>query len=730
MAATSSKKTMSPFLSNLRRGIFSNWKLMVLIMVMDFLFLPLLCLNTMKGNSTLYQIQQSASDVIIALQHKLDMYESMLVLNAFCGFVVFLLIIVCALQSFSYLVKKSESDVYFALPLSRNQRFLSDYCSGMICWLLPSLISLLITFCIYQYNIFDVHCNFSEIWKIVLLVQVVKFDLYNIVVFVMQVSGKMQTVLLNAAMIMAGITLLCMGYTELLELFREYYGDTQYQSPLECIVGMPWLVVNSVEYLTNVVTNHFHNTATSLYSSDMLETPEYYAFYGIMHYGEASLYLFIHSAALFVLSWLSHRLRKAESVSKAFPLRVWKFIWQVTAAIAFSCVFCIASEITWQENMVFGFVVAVIALTGIELMIEPNFKKLIPRLVSVIGTSFIGTAAVFLALKSDMFGMGNVPPTQKNLKSIVISHHGSMLETVRIDSPDEWDKMDELYRNSRLPAYSLDAQERNQLVASNVWATEYQCYEVEYCYQDGSRRMLNTNFKQDDMNAFLDALPFEVVYAEKLVCLEKGLADQVKIINAAAELYQSEAGKQITHYIRLTEEQQKQMKEAYIKDLKQIKPSEIDTCVTNWSIHAKNSIKIENDSRYGNYIEANLRLMSEFTNSLNVLKEWGVQLPEVEEFWEEDTVELNYLEAKQLVKSDWFKDAYDVDWLKYANLEEENDTQLFHNLTKEEFAELLPYLGEYNCYYVAEQQPVVYINSYIFLLNAEGQKVLAVMAAK
>lgn len=67
-----------------------------------------------------------------------------ILISIFCLAAAVLCGIIIAVNNFSYLYKKSQVDMIYSLPIKKKFKFLSDYASGLVIYIVPYIVACII----------------------------------------------------------------------------------------------------------------------------------------------------------------------------------------------------------------------------------------------------------------------------------------------------------------------------------------------------------------------------------------------------------------------------------------------------------------------------------------------------------------------------------------------------------------------------------------------------------
>ena len=368
------------------------------------------------------------------LAEKYDTSEIFATLTVFSA-VLSVIFLVCALlagmffaiQSFGYLHKKSITDMYYALPVSTNQRFFADFSSGIIAYFVPMIIgfaatlitALACTGAVAEINemltAYGVGTLQTLVIKAFLLAFAVMLMFYVLSCLVCTLCGQFfetitYTIVING--LIPGIIAIVF-----LVLFSNAYG-VDFSSYAMNIVRMTSPAGVLIYYLCSL------NSSTQLYYTNG-------GIEGVVRWDAILLqiaYILIFTAVYFAVTYLLYRKRRSEDVGKPF---VFSFFYYV---ITFCMVLCVCSIGVINEmaayigsafaSIVFFMIVDAITKRG-------SFKIKTFARAFVTGIVMTGVSIVFVVIcnHSDGFGVVYNIPEADNVKNVTVEFelYGSSL---------------------------------------------------------------------------------------------------------------------------------------------------------------------------------------------------------------------------------------------------------------------------------------------------------------
>ena len=377
-------------------GLQKNSKLFIASIAFEVLSIPVLLLSVLLEES---------SGIAGILSVFLYSFFSFL----FAGIAVILGIPI-ALNSFSYLHKKHESDTYLSFPLSNKQRFFCDYLSGLITYIVPALGSMILSVILsilihikepdeYVFGVGDTdYTIISFVLKIYLFAIICMVMLYTLAVLSAVLCGTLYETLSSTLLINAGIPGMIALITHI--CFNKAPGvDTGYMmlpvlgktSPLGAVISFAYYLDEGIK--------------------DCLSIPTFLW---------TLFWLLAVNALYILLSYKLYTKRKAEHTSKPYAFKLYN-------RILISCLtFAIISIIPAWPGF---FAIPVLIFTAVvNLSFETitnrgfkNFSKSIVRCIVTIGVSVI---IIFVLNNKWAFGASTRVPDVEDVESVTIDFYG------------------------------------------------------------------------------------------------------------------------------------------------------------------------------------------------------------------------------------------------------------------------------------------------------------------
>ncbi len=336
-----------------------------------------------------------------------------------------LLGVIIAIQNFSYLHKKQETDTYMSLPLSDKQRFFGDYFSGLLTYIAPVIISAVFTFITFAIAAAVINANpecgmsiapleYGEhtigwgqlMIEIYLIAIVAMIMLYTIITLACTLCGSLfetivHSFILNGA-IPGMIALLCFVMfnrvpgVDVLKIMLPIMSKT---SPLGAFIG----------YLNY----------TDLMNEAVFLFPFFIKFW---------LWLAVFTVLYVVIAFLAYKKRKAEDVAKPYVFK--SYYYAIISCVTFAV--CAIIPIGFDILLIPMIVVAAVAFLAFELITNRGFKKFGKSLIKCALTITASILLIGILDNGWGFGIGRRVPDADDVESVTIENM-EMVMGVEID---------------------------------------------------------------------------------------------------------------------------------------------------------------------------------------------------------------------------------------------------------------------------------------------------------
>lgn len=306
---------------------------------------------------------------------------------------------IIALSQYSYLYKKTITDMNYALPLSSTQRFFADYLSGFSIYIIIPLISIVLSLGIL--GVGSIFVDMSDLWEFmpeilstVFIVIFAMIQYYTMSVFALTFCGNTFeahfSVLAFAVMIPATIGCVWFAITE------------------TSTFGMVGEAIFTKSIFTS--TNPVGAFSFFVMYIDSLGTPEANSMY--IKWVAVTL---VVTALYLGCAYLLHRFRKAEDVSKPYVYR--SFFYTIMTMGTF----CVLSLFMMADAfIVAGIVICAVVWFIMEVITRRGFKKFWTAPIAFTGAVISVLGICWICDITDGFGTSKRVPAPMNISSVTI----------------------------------------------------------------------------------------------------------------------------------------------------------------------------------------------------------------------------------------------------------------------------------------------------------------------
>lgn len=475
MTSKVSNKKFSPVLHNFECGLKSKTKLAAIIAILHFAAAPAIVLALIVS--------------IYVKQPSMDYIETFTLIGigttALAGF----LGIFFAIDSFSCLHTKSVVDMKLSLPLTADQRFLSNFLSGLTMYVGPFLAAMAVslletvygfifmegrTFLAYkgtdQYGepeYYEYTCEYFSmvlpiLLKLTLCGVLTMLMLYTLTVLVTVCCGsKFESI---AYTILINIVIPLTIFFSYMSMFRDLYGVS--------VAGIIAKLIMHTSPAGGIAAAITWTAGTPYVGNRQMEI-ESYALWAVIY--------FLLTAAMGATAFFLYRKRRAEQVSKPFAFKLIYYIISSAAIFALYSLF-------YGSNMDFAPIVIITAIVYLSLEVAANrgYQKIWLSGIRYVGVMASSVLIVFVAQKTEGFGMVTRIPDASRVESVEISYSGFYADLPQQYSYPSIDYngmyIDNIQISGRENIDALIAAHRS-IIDNRADADNFACFGISLCYR-------------------------------------------------------------------------------------------------------------------------------------------------------------------------------------------------------------------------------------------------------
>ncbi len=413
------QKSSSKLAVNYKLKLKSNNKYMVLLFILHMLagplFLTMSIITSVRAEKA-YNLGKHYSFNSIEIYITIAVITTLIA--AICGIVI-------ALNNFNYLFKKSNVDMVFALPMTRNQRFFSDYLSGLTAYVVPFWASSVFTVILAAvlnhlskiYDVFKETGYFDSdivIMKYVLMGiffgTLLMIMLYTLSVFTTTFSGSRLSAVANVIALNIIIPLFIITISSV--FIGRYFGMVHSYAVLPYFLcSSPFGgVIFAISYFTG------EGAYMSFFGTSGIDVTEYWMLKWLLPF-------IIIVLAMLIGAFLLNRKRKAENVSKPYPFNIFYYIIMALATFIIASIFSLSSDKITDVIIPAIIVLAVVWLV-ISVALNKGFKNILKTAVQFVITAGIILSVIVINDKTTGFGAVYKVPELNKIKSIEVVYNG------------------------------------------------------------------------------------------------------------------------------------------------------------------------------------------------------------------------------------------------------------------------------------------------------------------
>lgn len=556
-AVKSSKKSffLTRYLNNLR----GNSKSLIVNIILEILGLPVLSVIAIIG--FYYDNKENMTPAEEAISEAVMTGCIPFAVLAFCTLSVSVLMgSIIALSQYTYLYKKTFTDMNYSLPLSTTQRFFADYLSGLTIYIGIPLASVALSLGILGAG--SIFVSMPDLWdmmpfilSLVFIVIIAMIQYYTMAVFALSFCGNTFeshfSILAFAVMIPATIACLWGAITT---------GSA---------FGMSGEAILTKGIFTNTnpigAAVFFFRYGETYYNENSI---------AVQMYAKWAFFTLIVTALYLGGAYLLQRFRKAEDVSKPYVYRSFFYVIMTMGT------FCVLSLFIMTELFIAaGIVMCAVVWFIMEVITRRGFKKFWTAPIAFTGAVIAVLGICWVCDVTNGFGASKRVPSAMSVNSVTINLNGFANEYADIKYKDD----DVIKAAVELNKEIVDRHFNPENYSYNTTSVKYGDYsyanqygyddfliEFEYTTFTGSTTMrqyrINSGMADNLVKAILLSDEYAVYSASKIgypAYLQNNNSNKFNI-----NIYDKLMLKHIDSKSTVTARQLDEIRNAYIKDMK------------------------------------------------------------------------------------------------------------------------------------------------------------------
>ncbi len=559
-AVKSSKKNF--FWTRYRNNLRGNSKNFIVNIVLEILGLPVLSVIAIIGfyydnKENMTDAEEAVSEMVMAGCIPFAM------IAVFTLAVSILMGSIIALSQYSYLYKKTITDMNYSLPLSTTQRFFADYLSGFTIYIGVPLAAVALSLAIL--GVGSIFVDMSEMWKempfilsLVFIVIIAMVQYYTMAVFALSFCGN---------------------------TFESHFSILAFALMIPATIGCLWGAVTT--------SSAFGMTAVSILtkgiftSTNPIGAAAFFFSYGecymeedgtaVPMYAKWVAFTFVVTALYLGAAYLLQRFRKAEDVSKPYVYRSFFY------AIMTMGTFCVLSLFIMSDTFIIaGIVICAVVWFIMEIITRRGFKKFwtapaafAAAVISVLGICWVCDI-------TDGFGASKRVPSAMSVSSVTLNLNdltGDYMSDIKFKDKDVIKAAVELNKEI------VDRHFKPENYSYNKTSEKYRDYnhdaddsmiEFEYTTLTGSTTMREYRINSGMADKLVKAILLSDEYA-KYQASRMGTQDyyNIKDNKYNIEIEDKLSLERVASKSTVTARQLDEIRNAYIKDMKDMTEEEL-----------------------------------------------------------------------------------------------------------------------------------------------------------
>lgn len=374
------------------------WVVSALLFVLIFPVVVSITISQIKSDS-LYLVESYGQKIAQEILHKRLLYTVSQQLGFSVKVVaVAIIAVISAVQGFSFLYSRKKMDFYMGMPVKRSRRFLIIWLNGILIYVLPSLLGLLIEILIAVGNgAVDKAVLCSAAWGNVANLFLF-LGVYHLALLAVMLTGNVIITIFGIAVFLLyeyALRWTLWGYEDFFFRYFDYY-DT-WAEPL----------LSPFSFYSNLATNFEYGERL-----DILNL--------------AGLFLF--GAVIGVIAYLCYWKRPAEATGEAMAFAITKPVVKILITVPVSLLagLMIAQTVGYNPQYFTGgigymiFTICLMAVIGscvIQVIYEFDIKGVLHKKSHILISGII-TALIFLVFRYDLLGYDTYVPAPEQVESI------------------------------------------------------------------------------------------------------------------------------------------------------------------------------------------------------------------------------------------------------------------------------------------------------------------------
>lgn len=613
-----------------------SW-LVALIALMDFIVLPVSLMIKVEG--MMASIEDGYTDISYVIQQ----YKGYMGAdNQLAVLIVIMTALLTGISGYAYLHSRTKLDFYHSLPIRRKKFFFVQYLSGIIMFVIPYIVSILLCLLIGAVNGLLTGDIMVITVQMTLLRLLEYLAAYGTAILAVVLTGKVLIAILGAATIIGYFPVVIAICQALNTIFFDTY-------------------VTNGRFST--YCNLFSPVLAGVFAEDRIASGNYTGKWLLIGMG----ILILWGLLLTVLAIWLYGIRKTEAAEHSMAFPKTESVIKVLLVIPLSLVSGLYLQGMLYKNSTLWFFVGIVSAVVIfsaviEFIYHLNMKEIFHHKLQMLLAGVL-SLAIALVFRFDVTGYDTYLPAKEKVAQMALysdEENGGFFYHVNEKGficNSAVDALDETLLDAFDDIYELAAKGAREKVSDDE---DTRTVYVEYKLKSGRREYRRYDIKEEDVEAAYQSLYGDPAFIRKIYPVFS------REMDTAADL--KVYGRTGTYPLELGREKRERFFQIYKQDLEQISYEDlIGHTVGNLSFSTEVNVERE---LYGTVVtslpEEDYPICDSFSNTLAFLKEeMGIDL------------------SRELT-------AEDVENIQIADYRDEKETGLYRTVTDpEEIQEIL-----------------------------------------
>lgn len=380
----------------------ANSKITILLVILSLFTVPLVMINAVIYLFELQNFRELEAQGVQNLIYP-NFPQSFAAIAVISGIIMVLIGIFIVINNFKYLHDKNVVDMNLSLPITTDQRFITDFFGGLLSYIGPFIASMVVSFVIAgignvivdDFTVEGVSI-FKILFEITVCAIVLMLMLYTLTALIVSCCGS----LFEASAYSIGFNILI---------------------PVTVYLGGNIFLTNlyGINFEESIFPLFYKTSPIGIASGFIFQVGENnFAWSSII---ELIIVGIVYSAIMYVGTYLLYKRRKAEQVGKPF---VYKTFYYICITLIIFCIGAFFQIVGGYDTTLAFIIMSAIAYLILELITNRGFKKIWVSAIRYVVTLVAIFAIIAISNATGGFGAENRVPAVGSISNIQVSGIG------------------------------------------------------------------------------------------------------------------------------------------------------------------------------------------------------------------------------------------------------------------------------------------------------------------